>query len=150
MSSIKDRLLSDLKSAMKQKQMNKIQALKLALSECKNKEIELKSDFNSGHIIPILQKQIKQYEESIEQYRKAGRDPDVQEQIERRDLIRSYLPAMLSDTELKKWIEKAVKELNAMSLKDMGRVMKFVQEQAQGLLDKRRLSELAQERLKAL
>ena len=150
MSNIKKSLLSDLKSAMKSKQMNKVQALKLVLSECKNKEIELKSDFNESHVISLLQKQVKQYEESIAQYQKVGRGSAVQEQTERRDLIKSYLPAPLSDMELKKWIAKAVKELNALSIKDMGRVMKFVQTQAQGFVDKSRLAELVRERLKGL
>ena len=148
--SIKDRLLADLKLAMKNRHLHKVQALKLVLSECKNQEIALKSDFSESHIISLLQKQVKQYEESIGQYQKAGREADVKEQTERRDLIKSYLPAMLSDAELKKLVETAVKESKAQSIKDMGRVMKLVQAQAQGLFDKRHLAQLVQERLKAL
>ena len=150
MNRIKNRLLSDLKSAMKNRQGNRVQALKLALSECKNQEIALKSDFNESLMIPLLQKQVKQYEESIDQYQKAGNNSAVQEQVERRDFIKSYLPAMLSDTELKKLIETAVKELNAVSIKDMGRVMQFAQAQAKGPVDKRLLAELVRERLKVL
>ncbi len=149
-SSLRDRMRTDMKSAMKNKEMNKLQALKLVLAECKNREIELKEDFSEAHIVSILQKQLKQYEESRQQYQQGGRLEAVQEQTERRNLIKSYLPAMLSDAVLKKIIEGIVQESGALSIKDMGRVMKAVQSRAEGPLDKRRLAELVQERLRAV
>ena len=143
-------MLADMKLALKKRETNKLQALKLVLAECKNREIELKSDFSEVHIISILQKQLKQYEESIQQYQQGGRLVAVQEQTERRDWIKSYLPAMLSDTVLKQLIEEVIQELGELSTKDMGRVMKMVLSRAKGPLDKRRLSELVQERLRSI
>ena len=75
--------MADMKSAMKSKKTSELQALKLVYAECKNKEIELKMDLNDTQMIALLKKQVKQYEESIEQYEKGGRADSVREQKER-------------------------------------------------------------------
>ncbi len=148
--SLKDRILTDMKSAMKEKSPSKLMALKLVYAECRNKEIEQKADLEESHVMVILKKQIKQYEESLKLYEKAGREGDAQEQRNRLEIIKSYLPKALSEEELKSLIEETITSLKAVSMKDMGRVIKTAQSRAGGSVDNRRLAELVKERLQAI
>ena len=148
--SLRNRLLTDMKSAMKAKDMSALGALKLAYAECRNREIELKTELNDAQMTSVLKKQIKQYEESLEQYEKAGRTEQAQEQKTRLNFIKSYLPKALSEEELKAIITTAVEELKPAGLKDMGRVIKSAQVRAKGMADGRRLAQLVKERLQGI
>ena len=75
--SLRDRILADMKLAMKNKKASELQALRLIYAECRNKEIELKTVLDDIQLVAILRKQVKQYKESIEQYEKAGRQEGV-------------------------------------------------------------------------
>ena len=100
--SLKDQIMADMKSAMKSKDQSRLQALKLVYAECKNQEIELQKELTDIQVISILKKQIKHYEESIEQFKQAGRSEDAKEQEQRKKMIYAYLPEPLSQEELKK------------------------------------------------
>lgn len=149
-STLKDRIMADIKSAMKNKDTLALQALKLVYAECRNKEIEIKADLDDAQMASLLKKQIKQYEESIAQYQKSGRLEGVQEQEKRRDLIQSYLPKPLSKEELKQLVEKTISDLKVTSMKQMGAVIKTVQSSSGGSVDNRLLVELVKERLQAI
>ena len=140
--------MADMKLAMKNKQSAALQALKLVYAECKNREIELKTSLDDMQVVALLKKQVKQYEESIEQYETGGRADRVQEQKNRLALIKSYLPKSLSDKELKDIIEETINTLEVASAKDIGSVIKTVQSRTAGSVDNRRLAELVKERLK--
>ena len=147
---LRDRIMADMKSAMKNKDALALQALKLVYAECRNKEIEIKADLDDAQLVSLLKKQIKQYEESMAQYEKSGRLEGMQEQKKRRDLIKSYLPKPLSEEELKKLIEKTISDLDVTSMKQMGTVIKAVQSSSGGSVDNRLLVELVKERLQAI
>lgn len=149
-STLRDRIMADMKSAMKNKDALALQALKLVYAECRNKEIEIKADLDDAQMVSLLKKQIKQYEESIVQYEKSGRLEGMQEQKKRRDLIKSYLPKPLSEEELKQLIEKTISDLEVTSMKQMGAVIKAVQSSSGGSVDNRLLVELIKERLQAI
>ena len=148
--SLKDRILTDMKSAMKNKNSLKLMALKLVYADCRNKEIELKKDLDDAQMTVILKKQIKQYEEMIEQYKKGGYSDSVSQQEERLKFIKAYLPKTLSVEELKAVIEEVISELKPSSMKEMGSVIKTVQSRTAGAVDNRQLAELTKERLQGL
>ena len=149
-SSLKDRILANMKSAMKNRETSHLQALKLVYADCKNKEIELKRALDDAQVISLLKKQVKQYEESIEQCEKGGRVEGVREQKERMDLIKTYLPKALLKEELQSLVDKTIADLKATSVKEMGSVIKAVQSRAAGSADNRLLAELVRERLQAI
>lgn len=149
-SSLRDRILADMKSAMKNKETSHLQALKLVYADCKNKEIELKAALDDAQVMSLLKKQVKQYEESIEQYEKGGRLEGAQEQRKRMELIKSYLPKALSKEELQGLVDKTITDLKATSVKEIGSVIKAVQSRAAGSADNRLLAELVRERLQAV
>ena len=139
-----------MRSAMKSKKKAELQALKLLYADCKNKEIELKTVLDDRQITSLLKKQVKQYEESIEQYEKGGHQEGVLEQQARRDLIKSYLPKEISEEELKVLVIETIAELKITSIKEMGRVMKLIQTRTAGSADNRLLATLIKERLQAI
>ena len=139
--------MADMKSAMKSKDQSRLQALKLVYAECKNQEIELQKELTDIQIISILKKQIKHYEESIEQFKQAGRSEDAKDQEQRKKVIHAYLPEPLSQEELKKIVDKMIVELKADSIKHIGGVIKAVQSKTAGRVDNRSLVELVKERL---
>lgn len=145
--SLKDQIMADMKSAMKSKEQSRLQALKLVYAECKNQEIELQKELTDIQVISVLKKQIKHYEESIEQFKQAGRPEDAKDQEQRKDMIHAYLPEPLSTEELKKIVDEIIVELKADSIKQMGGVIKAVQSKAAGRVDNRSLVELVKERL---
>ncbi|MDE0119562.1 MAG: GatB/YqeY domain-containing protein [Bdellovibrionales bacterium] len=148
--SLRDRILADMRSAMKSKKNAELQALKLVYAECKNKEIELKTVLDDRQMISLLKKQVKQYEESIEQYKKGDHQEGVLEQKKRRDFIKSYLPKEISERELEALVIETIAELKVTSIKEMGTVMKVMQARTAGSADNRRLAALIKERLQAI
>ncbi len=149
-SSLRDQITEDMKVARKSKNSLALLTLKLVFAECRNQEIALKKSLNNVQMIEILKKQVKFYRETIDQYKKVGRTSDSLEQEKRLHIVQSYLPKPLSDTQLDHLIEKAIQDLKPQSLKQMGQVMKTVQERAGGGADNRRLSELIRQRLQSL
>ena len=139
--------MADMKSAMKSKEQSRLQALKLVYAECKNQEIELQKELTDIQILSVLKKQIKHYEESIEQFKQAGRSEDAKDQEQRKEIIHAYLPEPLSQEELKKIVDKTIVELKADSIKHIGGVIKAVQSKTDGRVDNRSLVELVKERL---
>ena len=145
--SLKDQIIVDMKSAMKNRDQSRLQALKLIHAECKNQEIELQKELTDIQVISILKKQIKHYEESIEQFRQAGRAEDAKDQEQRKSVVHAYLPEPLSTEKLKKIVDEVIVELNADSIKQMGGVIKAVQSKTAGRVDNKSLVELVKERL---
>ncbi len=148
--SLRERIVTDMKMAMRNKDSLRLGVLRLLHAEFKNQEIQSQSSLKDVEAVPILRKQIKQYEESMEQYKKMDRPEQVKEQEKQIQIIESYLPPALSDSELKKEIDQAMDELQAPSAKGMGAVIKAVQAQTAGAANNRRLAELVRERFKNL
>lgn len=148
--SLKNRVIADMKQAMKDKKPDIVQALKLIYAEWKNKEIDLKQSLNQLQLVAVLKKQIKQYQESIAQYEQVGRQEEAEVQKKRLDAVQFYLPKSLSDEELKSIIETSIQQNKPESLKQMGVIIKDVQARTSGSADNHRLVELVKERLQDL
>ncbi len=145
--SLKARLQNDLKTAMKEKDPPRRDAIRLIISEVKSKEIELQRELNGEEEIRLLQTQAKQRNDSIEQFRSGGRDDLVAREQLQLDIIESYLPSQMSDQELRAFVEQGVSETGAEGPKDMGKVMALLSKRADGRVDGRRLSEAVRSRL---
>ena len=148
---LKENIMADMKSAMKNRESVRVQALRMIYADCKNKEIEIKKELEDSQVLAVIKKQIKQYEETIEESLRAGNAKGVQESKERLKLLKSYLPKELSEKEMKHLVDQIIQKLKPTSVKQMGEIMKALQSSgATAGADNRRLSELVRERLKAL
>lgn len=133
--SLKDRIQDDMKSAMRAKDKERLGAIRLILAAVKQREVDERIELNDSQTLAVLDKMIKQRRESLAQYQSAGRDDlAAQEQFEI-ELIQSYLPAPFDDAELDGLIGDAIAATGAQSVRDMGKVMALIKDQAQGRAD---------------
>ena len=121
--------------AMKAREKIKSNALSTALSKIKDKQIEKKEPLNDYEIIIVLRAIVKQRNESIKLYNDAGRvDLADNEKLEKK-YLETYLPKMLSDEEVTIIVETVIKDLNADSINDIGKIMPVVMKRGKGLVD---------------
>ncbi len=124
MSTIKERLKSDLKDAMKNKDSFTRDTIRFLNSAIKQVEVDERRELSDDDIYKIIQKSIKQREDSAKQYKEAGRDELYEKEIKEAELLLSYMPKQLSIDEIKEIVSSIISDLKAEGMKDMGRVMK--------------------------
>jgi uncharacterized protein YqeY len=144
---IRDRIQSDTKAAMKQRDRTRVGALRMLGAALKNAEIEAGRPLTEQEGQTILRRQLKQRDESAEAFRKAGREERVASESAEAEIVRSYLPEPPSQNELEDIIDRAVSETGASGMKDMGAVMARAMELSEGSAEGRALSALARSRL---
>ncbi|HEX4045135.1 MAG TPA: GatB/YqeY domain-containing protein [Gammaproteobacteria bacterium] len=146
-SAIKERILDDMKTAMRAQEKERLGTIRLILSACKQKEVDERIVLTDEHVLAILNKMIKQRRESIVQYQ-AGQRADLvaKEEAEIR-IIQNYLPAQLSEADVDQAIAAALQETGATSAKDMGKVMGILKAKLQGKADMTVVSNKIKEKL---
>jgi uncharacterized protein len=132
---IADRIKSDVATAMKAGEKERVGALRLVLSELQKAEKEGEADE-----LAVLRRERKRRREAAEAYREAARDDLAETEDFEAQVIEAYLPAELSDAELDELVAKAVAETGATSQREMGQVIKHVMAAAQGRADGRAVS----------
>ena len=133
--SIFNNIKTDMYNAMKAREKVKSNALRTALSKIKDKQIEKREPLNDDEIIKVLRAIVKQRDESIKLYNDAGRvDLANNEKLEKK-YLETYLPKMLSNEEVAIIVETVIKDLNADSINDIGKIMPVVMKRGKGLVD---------------
>jgi uncharacterized protein YqeY len=143
----RDDISRDTQEAMRDRNRPRVEALRMLSAAIKNGEIEKGEPLTEDEEITILRRQLKQREESAGAFREAGREEQARNEEAEADIVRRYLPAPLSDEELERVVEEAIRESGAASMRDMGAVMGRASEISGGRADGKRLSALARERL---
>lgn len=113
----------DIKVAMKNKETERRDALRLLNSALKQVEIDQRKELSDDDVITLISKQIKQRNDAIEQYESAGRDELAQKERNEIAFYETYMPKQLSDDELTAALQTIISEVGATSMKDMGKVM---------------------------
>ncbi len=145
--SIKLQIQENIKTAMKAKEQKTVDALRLVTASIKQKEVDSRTDMTDAEIITLLEKCIKQRKESIELYKKGNRDDLVEKEQFEIDVIQKYMPAAMSDEDVVKVIEKAIAEIGATSIKDMGKIMSLIKPQLAGKTDMSKVSLIIKDKL---
>lgn len=122
--SLSDEIQTDLVAAMKRKESLHVSVLRMVKAALKNKEIELRRPLEPAEETQVLQTLVKQRTESIETFQKGGRADLVAKETEEREILRTYLPEGVSDTEVQAVVGEVIVALGASSAKDVGAVMK--------------------------
>ena len=144
---LKERLMADLKDAMKEKDVlkkNVVQMIRAAILQVeKDKQIELEEN----QIVEIIAKESKKRKDSLEDYEKSERQ-DLIEQIKAEiEIISAYLPKQLTKEEITDIIKEVINETGATSIKDMGKVMKSAKEKIGAAADGKTINEVVRELL---
>ena len=145
--SVGDRIQDDTRAAMKQRDRTRVGALRMLGAALKNAEIEAGRPLTEQEEQTILRRQLKQRDESAEAFRKAGREEQAASESAEAEIVRTYLPEPLSQSELEEIIDRAVDETGAKSMKDMSTLMNRAMELSEGRAEGRTLSALARMRL---
>lgn len=147
MKSIRNELQEKMKVAMKAKNKSTLTSIRLLLANVKNKDIELKREANDDEIVALIQKELKQLEESKLAYAGVGNNQLVKEIEERILLLKGYLPKQLSDEEVKLIIQDAMNINNITQKSQMGELMKVVMPTVKGKCDGKLVNRLVSELL---
>ena len=145
--SLKQQLKDDLKTAMREKQIVKRDAIRSINTMKKQIEVDERKELDDNDIIKLIQKGIKQREEAITQYKDASRDDLVQKEQDQIDVFSIYLPKQLSDDELQNVLQAIITEVGATSMKDMGKIMNPAKEKLGGSADGKRINEMVKKLL---
>jgi len=138
--SLKEQLKSDLKDAMRAKEIEKRDSIRSINTMIKQIEVDERIELDDAKIIQLIQKGIKQREEAIIQFKEAKRDDLVQNEQKQIDIFSLYLPKQLTDEELEDVIKSIIAEVGATSMKDMGKVMNPAKEKVGGSADGKRIN----------
>lgn len=145
---IKETVLADIKSAMKNQETVKLSALRFLQAAIKNREIEVRPNaITEQDVMAVLKKVCSQMKDSIEQYTKAGRQDLVDQERAQLTVLEAYLPKQLPREELEKVITQVIAETKASSIKDMGAVIKGTIAKTAGAADNKMISEIVKSKL---
>jgi hypothetical protein len=147
MATIRERLSEDLKTAMREKAELRLSTIRMIRAEILNKDKEHGTDAAEEDILKILQSMVKRRQEAAEQFIKGEREELATKEREEIKIIEEYLPAQMSDEELRRAVEAAIGETGASSMKEMGKVMGLLNKQLSGRAAPSRISQLVKEML---
>lgn len=145
--SLKEQINDDIKTAMREKDNAKRDALRLLSSAMKQIEVDERKELSDDDIIKIIQKQVKQRQEAMHQYREAGREDLYEKEASEAAIFETYLPKQLSDEELEAALRSIIAETGAETMKDIGRVMGAASKTLGAQADGRRINECAKKLL---
>jgi hypothetical protein len=145
---IRNRLLNDMKEAMKNKDQMKLEAIRFLQAAIKNKEIDMRPDpITEEEVMGVIKRMIKQRKESAEQYQAANRQDLVDKEMAELKILETYLPAQMAKEQVEAIVTATIAELKASSVKDMGPVMKAVIAKTAGQADNKMVSEIIKSKL---
>jgi hypothetical protein len=148
---LRDEINAAVKDAMKARDERRVSTLRLVNAAIQNAEIEAertgKPALSDADVLGLLQKLIKQRQESVELYDKGGRKELADQERQEIEIIKGFLPAQMSEAEAKEAIAGAIKETGAAGIKDMGKVMAALKERYAGRMDFSKASALLKSQL---
>jgi hypothetical protein len=145
--SLEERLVEEMKQAMKSNDKLRLSTIRMIRSALKNKEIELRKKLEDEDIVKVIQVMVRKGEESVEQFQAGGRMDLVEKEKREIEILKSFLPQPLNQEEILKIIDQSIQETQASSPKDMGKVMKAVMPKIGGKADGKLINQLVKERL---
>lgn len=148
--SLTQRISAETKEAMKARERDRVNVLRMLSSALGNEQIQLGHELTEDEEIAVLRRQLKQREESAEAYREAGRVEQADSEAAEAAVIRGYLPAPMSREELEQTVDRAIEETGASGMKDMGAVMGRARELSENRAEGKELSGVVRERLQGM
>ena len=144
---LKEKITVDMQDAMRSKDSEKLNAIRLLQSSIKQKEVDDRVEIDDTMILNIIEKMLKQRRDSIEAFKKANRDDLVVKEEFEVQLLQTYMPEPLSSEDVEKEIDSAIKAADAKSMKDMGTVMSAVKLKVSGRANMAEVSQKIKEKL---
>jgi hypothetical protein len=140
-------LQNALKDAMKNKEKERRDVLRLVQSAVKQVEVDERKELSDDEVLTILQKEAKKRRESIVELEGAGRSESAENEKYELSVIEEFLPKQLTEDELRPIVQDAITEVGATSMKEMGQIMKVVMPKVEGRTDGRQVNKIVKELL---
>jgi uncharacterized protein YqeY len=144
---LKEKITVDMQDAMRSKDSEKLNAIRLLQSSIKQKEVDDRVEIDDTMILNIIEKMLKQRRDSIEAFKKANRNDLVEKEEFEVRILQAYMPEPLSLEDVEKEIDNAIKAIDANSMKDMGLVMNAVKLKVSGRANMAEVSQKIKEKL---
>ncbi len=145
--SLKDQILADMKTAMREKNASQLESIRLLRAAIQRVEVDEKKDLDDDAVLAIVEKQIKQSKDAIRQFNDGDRADLADKEQVHVDHLMAYMPEQLSETEVVSAVEAAIAATGAESMKDMGKVMGMLKGQLAGKADMSQVSGLIKAKL---
>jgi uncharacterized protein YqeY len=142
---LKERLMEDLKEALRGKDVQRKDTIRMVRAAVRNAEIDAQRDATDDEILDIISREVKRRNEAIDWFRKAGRLELVAVEQEQLDVLTGYLPRQLSREEIEEAVHCVVTEMGATGMKQLGPVMREAMARLRGKADGRLVNEIARE-----
>lgn len=147
MSALKDRITEQVKTSMKARELEKVKVLRNVQSVIKQIEIDRKIELDDAGVLEILQKQLKQRQESLTVFQDNGREDLAQKEQFEIDIINEFMPQQMDEAELADLINEEIAAQGASSMQDMGKVMGALKTKTAGRADPAVMSQLVKKAL---
>jgi uncharacterized protein YqeY len=147
MMTLRERLVEEMKVAMKAKDDLKLSVIRMVRSSVKNREIDLKRELDDQGVTEIIAGVVKQRKESIRMFKEAGRDDLVAKEEKELALLLEFLPKQLDRGEIEALVAKAIAECGAQGAGDLGKVMKVLKPLVAGVADGKLVNDIVREKL---
>ena len=144
---LKETIQADIKQAMRAKEPLRVTTLRMLIAAIKQQEIDKKIEIDDQLALSIIQKMIKQRRDSADQFIQADRQALADKELAEIALLEVYLPAQLDVAAIASLVDQTISNLNALSMKDMGKVMGQLTESLQGQADMGTVSQIVREKL---
>lgn len=146
---LKDQLTADMKEAMRNKDKVALNTIRMLKASVQNEEIALGRSLSEEEELTVLSREMKQRRDSYDEFTKAGRD-DLAEQLkEEIAVVQRYLPAQLSEDEIRSLVADAIDSVNATGMSDFGKVMGAVMPKVKGKADGNQVNAMVKEQLQS-
>ncbi len=145
----KEKILEDMKSAMRAKEKKLLGTIRLLTAAIKQVEVDERRELSDDDVLAIVIKMVKQRKDSAKQYQDADRQDLADQEIYEIAVLEKYLPEQLSSSELEDLIQKAISATGAQGMQDMGKVMGMLRPQVAGKADMGQLSQKIKDLLQA-
>jgi uncharacterized protein YqeY len=147
MSDLQNLISESTKTAMKAREKERVKVLRMVNAEFKRVEVDERRELTDSDVIGILNKMLKQRQDSLQQFQAASREDLAQQEAFEIGIIQDFLPEQMSEQALEALIAEVIAESGAQGMQDMGKVMGAVKSAAQGLADMGRASALVKSKL---
>ena len=144
---LKDKLLKDMKDAMKAKDKQRLETIRLVRAAIQRREVDDRAELDEAGVLSVIEKMVKQGKDSIEQFAKGDRQDLVDKEEAMLVVIEEYLPKQLTEAEVDALIDEAFAATGAKTIKEMGKVMGWIKPKGQGKVDMGAVSAKIKKRL---
>lgn len=145
--SLKTQITEDMKAALRAREAQRLSAIRLLLAAIKQREVDERKEMTDADVVAVIEKMMKQRRDSIEQYRKGGRQDLVEVEQFELSVLQAYMPRAMSDADVEAAVAAAVASTGAKAMGDMGKVMAVLKPRLAGRADMGKVSAMVKTRL---